>query len=256
MNKSQNAVQLFKHEQFGEIRTAGTWDNPLFCLADVCKALEIGNPSDVKNRLEKGVVTIETLQTAGGMQKLTFINEDGLYDVVLDSRKPEAKKFRKWITSEVLPSIRKTGEYKIDDAEPKAPLRISDVAQDVVSAAKIFEEYFGLKQGIAFVYSVALAESNYNINLDPIKKLAPPAEHNTGYMNTTQLGEKIGRTARQTNKWLADNGYQFRDGRDWRLTEKGKQYAEEMPYVNNGHSGYQIRWSEPAVELLLEEFVH
>ena len=136
------------------------------------------------------------------------------------------------------------------------PLKISDIAQDVVSTAKIFEEYLGLKQGIAFVHSVALAESNYNINLDPIKKLAPPAEHNTGYMNATQLGEKIGRTVRQTNKWLADNGYQFRDGRNWRLTEKGRQYAEEFPYTKNGHSGYQIRWNEPAVELLIGEFVH
>lgn len=255
MDKSQNAVQLFKHEQFGEIRTAGTWDNPLFCLSDVCRAVDL-TVKGVIQRLDKEVISNYPLQTAGGIQQMYFVNEDGLYDVVLDSRKPEAKKFRKWITSEVLPSIRKTGEYKIGDAEPKAPLRISDIAQDVVSAAKIFEEYLGLKQGIAFVHSVALAESNYNINLDPIKKLAPPAEHNTGFLNATQLAEKVGRTARQANKWLADNGYQFREGRNWRLTEKGKQYAEEFPYVKNGHSGYQIRWNEPAIELLLEEFVH
>ncbi len=94
-----------------------------------------------------------------------------------------------------------------------------------------------------------MAESNYNINLDPIKKLAPTAEHNTGYMNATQLGEKLGISARTVNKWLADNGYQIKDGKDWRLTEKGKQYAEETPYVNNGHIGYQIRWSEDAIKL-------
>ena len=109
--KMENQVQVFDNTQFGRVRIMGTSENPKFCLADICRALEIGNPSDVKNRLDKGVVSIETLQTTGGMQKVVFVNEDGLYDVILDSRKPEAKKFRKWITSEVVPSIRKTGSY-------------------------------------------------------------------------------------------------------------------------------------------------
>ena len=138
-------VQTFVSEQFGEIRTAGTWDNPLFCLADVCRALELGNPSQVKKRLEKGVISNETLQTAGGMQKLTFINEDGLYDVIFDSRKPEAKAFRKWVTHEVLPSIRKTGSYSIvetnDDrwAETRAHGKKSRKKETQV--IKLFIEY-------------------------------------------------------------------------------------------------------------------
>ena len=144
---------------------------------------------------------------------------------------------------------------KKSTVQTSRPLKVSDIAQDVVSAAKIFEEYLGLKQGIAFVHSVALAEGNYNINLEPIKKLAPPAEHDTGYMNATQLGEKVGKSARTTNKWLADNGYQFKDGKDWRLTEKGKQYAEELPYTSNGHSGYQIRWASQIVTFLLEDSI-
>ncbi len=111
--KVEKQVQIFSNAQFGKVRIAGTSENPTFCLADICRALEIGNPSDVKNRLDKGVVSIETLHTTGGMQKMTFVNEDGLYDVILDSRKPEAKKFRKWITSEVIPSIRKTGSYSV-----------------------------------------------------------------------------------------------------------------------------------------------
>lgn len=72
----------------------------------------------MKKRLGEGVVSIETLKTAGGMQNLVFINEDGLYDLVLDSRKPNAKKMRKWITSEVMPSLRKTGMY----INPNAPI--------------------------------------------------------------------------------------------------------------------------------------
>lgn len=105
-----NEIKIFSNPQFGNIRTAGTPDNPLFCLADVCKVLDL-RQNDVVRRIDKGVVSTHPLQTSGGTQMANFVNEDGLYDVILDSRKPEAKAFRKWITSEVLPSIRKTGQY-------------------------------------------------------------------------------------------------------------------------------------------------
>ena len=109
-------LQVFKNSEFNDqVRVLGTADDPKFCLPDICKVLEL-NPSKVAQRLEKGVLSKYTLQTKGGAQKINFVNEDGFYDVVLASRKPIAKKFRKWVTSEVLPSIRKTGEYKIKDS--------------------------------------------------------------------------------------------------------------------------------------------
>ena len=108
------AIEIFKNESFGEVRVAGTSEKPLFCLADVCKVLELGNPSQVKTRLDDGVISNEVIpDSLGRQQETTFVNEDGLYDVILDSRKPQAKAFRKWITSEVLPSIRKTGQYSL-----------------------------------------------------------------------------------------------------------------------------------------------
>ena len=109
------AIEIFKNESFGEVRVAGTSEKPLFCLADVCKVLELGNPSQVKTRLDDGVISNEVIpDSLGRQQETTFVNEDGLYDVILDSRKPQAKAFRKWITSEVLPSIRKTGSYSTE----------------------------------------------------------------------------------------------------------------------------------------------
>ena len=92
-----NDIKIFENEQFGKIRTAGTTEEPLFCLIDVCKVLDL-IPSKVSQRLDKDVLSKYTLQTAGGTQRVNFVNEDGLYDVILDSRKPEAKAFRKWIT--------------------------------------------------------------------------------------------------------------------------------------------------------------
>ena len=106
-------THTFDHEFFGRIRVAGDWDNPLFCLSDVCRALELPQVAKVVQRLDKEVLSTHPLRTIGGIQEMYFVNEDGLYDVILDSRKPEAKRFRKWITSEVLPSLRKYGFYQM-----------------------------------------------------------------------------------------------------------------------------------------------
>lgn len=111
-----NGIQIFKNEVFGEVRVAGTSEEPLFCLADICKILELDS-SQVMKRLDDGVVTIHPItDSLGREQKANFINEDGLYDVILDSRKAQAKVFRKWVTSEVLPSIRKTDELNKSNA--------------------------------------------------------------------------------------------------------------------------------------------
>src|SRR5690625_3574506 len=90
---------------------------PLFRLGDVCSILGLTQRSVVQ-RLDRGTLSKCPLETAGGTQSVTFVNEDGLYDVILDSRKPEAKRFRKWITSEVIPSIRKTGSYQTVQPTP------------------------------------------------------------------------------------------------------------------------------------------
>lgn len=106
-----NNIQIFSNPQFGTVRTAGTPENPEFCLGDICKVLAL-ETSAVTRRLTDGVISSHPIVDAlGRTQQANFVNEDGLYDVILDSRKPEAKAFRKWVTSEVLPAIRKTGAY-------------------------------------------------------------------------------------------------------------------------------------------------
>ena len=107
----KNEIKIFESPEFGRIRTVtDEKGEPLFCLADVCKVLGL-KQNGVVMRLEKGVISTEPLSTRGGTQMAYFVNEDGLYDVILDSRKPSARDFRKWVTSEVLPQIRKTGGY-------------------------------------------------------------------------------------------------------------------------------------------------
>lgn len=107
-----NAMKIFSNPEFGDIRTEIINGEPWFCLSDVCKALELTNPSIVKQRLNaKGLSTAYTL-TAGGKQELLFINEANLYKTIFQSRKESAERFTDWVTSEVLPSIRKTGSYQ------------------------------------------------------------------------------------------------------------------------------------------------
>lgn len=120
-----NQLQIFNFNN-ANIRIIENNGQPWFALVDVCKILEIGNPSDVKSRLDDGVVTIEGIpDQLGRIQHTTIINEDGLYDVILDSRKPEAREFRRWITRDVIPSIRKTGSYTVDKPKSQAQLLLA-----------------------------------------------------------------------------------------------------------------------------------
>jgi prophage antirepressor-like protein len=106
-----NAPTVFKFQENHQLRVVSINGEPWFIAADVCKVLDISNNRDAFSRLdddEKGVGLIDTL---GGRQKASLVNESGLYSLILGSRKPEAKPFKRWVTHEVLPAIRKTGRY-------------------------------------------------------------------------------------------------------------------------------------------------
>jgi prophage antirepressor-like protein len=127
--KQATGLQNFAFEAESEIRVVPNAGNPLFCLADVCHALGINNPSYVKERLNpKGIVLNYTL-TKGGKQHLLFINEGNLYKVIFRSDKPNARKFEDWVTDEVLPAIRKTGSYTATSAPQLAPTLEAEYAQ-------------------------------------------------------------------------------------------------------------------------------
>lgn len=107
-------LKIFENNEFGEVRTTVIDDEPYFSLSDVCRILDIKNSRQAKTRLnDKGVITNDIL-TNGGTQKSDFINESNLYKLVFQSRKPEAERFADWVTSEVLPAIRKHGAYMTD----------------------------------------------------------------------------------------------------------------------------------------------
>lgn len=140
----ENKITIFNSLQFGDIRTAGTPDEPLFCLADVCRVLEL-QVTPTKNRLvTPGVSSIKVGVQTGtkkdgtpAIQKInmTFISERNLYWVIMRSDKPQAEPFQEWVCGEVLPAIRKTGGYmaaKPDDTPEEIMARALLIAQDTM----------------------------------------------------------------------------------------------------------------------------
>ena len=132
-----NELQIFNNEEFGSVRTITKDNEPMFCLVDVCKALELEQVSRVKSRLkEDGVTNSKVIDRLGREQEATFINESNLYRVIFQSRKPSAERFTDWVTDEVIPSIRKNGGY-IANQEQMTPEQIVAnaliVAQNIIS---------------------------------------------------------------------------------------------------------------------------
>lgn len=112
-------LQTWSYEN-SEIRTIEKDGEPWWVLSDVCKVLELTTPARVAGRLEDDEKGVSLIHTLGGKQNVTVINESGLYSVILRSDKPQAKPFRRWVTSEVLPSIRKHGAYMTDQTLEQA----------------------------------------------------------------------------------------------------------------------------------------
>ena len=139
------AIKTFENAQFGQIRTSVAENGePLFCLADVCRVLDLSNPRDVKRRLnQRGVCTTDTptynQHGALVMQQLNFITEPNLYKCIFQSRKKEAEQFQDWVCGEVLPSIRKSGGYMVamvDETPEQIMARALIVAQETISRQK------------------------------------------------------------------------------------------------------------------------
>ena len=141
----KESIKIFENAQFGQIRTSVAENGePLFCLADVCRVLDLSNPRDVKRRLnQRGVCTTDTptynQHGALVMQQLNFITEPNLYKCIFQSRKKEAEQFQDWVCGEVLPSIRKSGGYivaKVDETPEQIMARALIVAQETISRQK------------------------------------------------------------------------------------------------------------------------
>ncbi|PEA91968.1 ORF6N domain-containing protein [Bacillus thuringiensis] len=130
----------------------------------------------------------------------------------------------------------------------KKPVNL--VFRQEMDIAKTLASVAGVKEGIAYAVAIERAEQKTGENFSSYKKLLPTATHETGFLNPTQIGERIGLKARGVNQLILKEGLQVKKEGEWRLTDEGKKYGEELPFARNGHSGYQIQWNESVVERL------
>ena len=119
--ESHAIITSFSNDKFGSIRVCGAdTENPLFCAMDLCRALGYSNGRDaVAKHVDSEDVAKRDTLTKGGTQQLTFVTESGMYALILGSKLPQARQFKHWVTSEVLPSIRKTGSYSVEHLSRK-----------------------------------------------------------------------------------------------------------------------------------------
>src|SRR5699024_3642996 len=204
----------------------------MFLLKDVCKILDIGNHRHVKTRIADDVVSNYPIQDAiGRTQQATFVNEDGLYDVILDSRKPEAKKFRKWITSEVIPSIRKYGAYMTPETieqallSPDTIIKLATNLKDEQSKRIKAEQE---RNEARNQHSLVIAQQKADQPYTTFGKVVSGSEASINVGAFAKLmydnhGIKLGRN--KMFKWLRDNGYLIKSGRE--RNNPKQQYIEQ-----------------------------
>lgn len=200
-------LQTFCFEQ-KTVRTQQINGESFFCLKDICNILDIKNYNDCKNRLnEKGVVITDTL-TKGGKQQVIFINESNLYKIAFQSRKPEAEKFTDWVTSEVLPTIRKTGKYEVLSPEQV-------VANALIVANNLLQQKERLLQ-----------EANHIIESQKPKVAAHDLLINTTDLVSMRVcAKEIKVPEKKFISYLLENGFLYRDG-------MGKLIPYAKPKVN------------------------
>lgn len=218
----ETTITIFSNPTFGEIRTAGTADEPMFCLADVCRVLELSNISETKRRLIKdGVSPIEVIDNLGRKQQANFINEQNLYKVIMRSDKPQAEPFQDWVCGEVLPTIRKTGGYIAANAQMTDEEIMATALR--IGEATIRKRDERIRQLEAEAKQKDVLISDMRKGNDYLNTIL----QSNGTVTTTQIAQDYGMSAMALNRKLAEMRVQHKVNGQWILyaTHQAKGYV-------------------------------
>ena len=252
-------VQLFSFAE-NEIRVVVEEDNIWFVVKDVAKAVGITSDRNNISKLDDDEKGTRKIRTHGGSQMLNVINESGLYTFIIRSHGATEKgspqhKFRKWVTDDVLPSIRKTGRYEHNVKSPKEDdkeraLRVSKLALEVAEA-------FGFRGNQKMLSADHAVKSITGVSaLELMDNHALISERKEQLLTPTQLGEHIGLSARETNKLLRDCGLLMTKHGEWWPTEAGFEHCEVLDVAKKQGQGTpvkQIKWYDSVLEVLREK---
>ena len=219
-------LQIFKNEQFGEVRMVEIEGQPWLVGKDIADILGYVNSRDaLAKHVDEDDKLMSQIATAGQMRNQTVINESGLYSLILSSKLPQAKEFKRWVTSEVLPSIRKYGMYATDQL-------LND--PDLAIAA-----FQALKAERTKNKELEVQNSKLQSELDEMK---PKADYvdvmlaNKGLISTTAIAKNYGESAKKFNLRLKDLGIIFKQGKVWlpyaKYHTKGYVHIEPHPITH------------------------
>lgn len=245
-------LQIFKNESFGEIRTVTVNDEPWFVATDICKALDLSNPTMAMERLDDDEKSKLNLGLSGGATNC--VNEYGLYSLVLASRKKEAKEFKRWITHDVIPSIRKNGGY-LANQENLTPEQI--VANALVVAQKIIAERDEqIKNLESSVMDMDRVICEMTPKVDYVDRILSSVE----CVTVSQIAQDYGMSAKRFNKILQNARIQRRIGEQWILyaEHQGKGYVKTKTHdfekPNGMYGTKQLTvWTQKGRMFLYEE---
>lgn len=224
-----NELKIFENPDFGKVRTMEIDGEPYFVGKDVAEILGYSNPrkaiGDHVDDEDKGVTKCDTL---GGTQDLSIINESGLYSLILSSKLPKAKEFKRWVTSEVLPSIRKHGLYATEEL-----ISNPDIAIAAFQALKEERERNRKLTDTVAVQNQQIAE------LQPKASYYDVVLNCKDLLSITEIAKDYGKSAKWLNNYLHENKVQYKQGNIWLLyqnrAEKG--YTNTKTQTFNGNDG-------------------
>jgi anti-repressor protein len=246
MDNNKN-LTIFNYNEEKKIRTFIIDNEPYFVLSDVCLILGLTNSRMVASRLDKSdVSSADIIDSMNRNQKITIINELGLYDVILKSDKEEAKKIKHWITHEVLPSLRKTGKYELQTQNN------NEFIAEAVKSLKIINQQLS---EISFTLTKhENITSNHESRLQKIEtEIFHKKEYDKEYFTPTQLGNMfdIPKSGQYINKLLQQKGLQYKVSGEWVSTYQGRKYVHVQDVqLDNGKLKRQMIWHREVFELI------
>ena len=261
--EAEKSLTVFKFEGTHEVRTINRDVEPWFVAKDVCGILELTNITETLRTLDEDERSsfriTEGTSPAGGNPNVIIISESGLYALIFKSRKPEAKAFRKWVTSEVLPAIRKTGRYEVP-VQPAVQLVGNESNLREFKVWKEFAELCGLEGNAALISADNTMRRERNISMLRIAQIELKNPDQQALLIPTEIAERLKLSGpREANILLAAGNFQHKMNKKWVLTEKGKQFAVLLDTGKRHSDGtmiQQLKWKEsviPELKSVLEE---
>ena len=249
-----NDLTVFKFEGTREVRTIIKDGEPWFVAKDICDILGIQNTSDAVRNLDDDELVSEKAISGGQVREMLCVSESGLYALVMRSNKPQAKAFRKWVTSEVLPAIRKTGQYSKQYSAPQNPVIDNEFNMREFRVWHEFAELCGLKDNAALISADNTVYRLRGISMLKTAQIELKTPEQERILTPTQLANYLGLAGpKEINLSLACRGFQIKEWGHWTPTDKGKKYAvllDTGKRHTNGTMIQQLKWKES----ILSEF--